>query len=154
MSATATKVPTLLAALSNADLNQIADVFRQMDLGNMFEVKEYDTGTIAAVAAVPLPEEALRVESARVVTSGTGASVGTYMVGDSAVTPLLPPGGASTAIGIASAQGIAAPGAGLTTKGVITSVTFPNTVTRVIFRYIAAAKKNLSSGTFVQGAPS
>ena len=124
--------------LSKADPNTINDVFRKMDLGNMMELKEYDTGTITGTAAVTIPGGALQVLSARVVTSGTAASVGTYMVGDSAVTPLLPPGGASAAVGIASAQGITAPGAGLTTSGKITTITFPNTVTRVVIRYLSA----------------
>ncbi len=124
--------------LSKADPNTINDVFRKMDLGNMMELKEYDTGVITATAAVTIPGGALQVLSARVVSSGTAASVGTYMVGDSAVTPLLPPGGASAAVGIASAQGITAPGAGLTTSGKITTITFPNTVTRVVIRYLSA----------------
>lgn len=142
---TTTKVTTLQDTLTKADPNRIADALRKVDLGNMLQMKEYDTGTITAVAAVPLPEDALAVLSARVVTSGTAASVGTYMVADSAVTPLLPPGGASTAVGIASAQGITAPGAGLTAGGYISTVTFPNTVTRVVFRYIPAPKARLSS---------
>lgn len=135
---TTTKVDTLKEVLTKADPDQLSDALRKVDLGNLLQVKEYDTGTITAVAAVPIAEGALAVLSARVVTSGTAASVGTYLVGDSSVTPLLPPGGASVAVGIASAQGISAPGAGLTGTGRITTVTFPNTVTRVVFRYIAA----------------
>lgn len=142
---TTTKVDTIQQVLTKADPDQIADALRKVDLGNMLQQKEYDTGTITAVAAVPLPESALAVLSARVVTSGTAASVGTYHVGDSAVTPLLPPGGASTAVGIASAQGITAPGAGLTGTGPVTTVTFPNTVTRVVFRYIAASKTDITT---------
>lgn len=142
---TAVVVPTVKDVLSKADPDNLPDALRKVDLGNLLQIKEYDTGTITGVAAVPLPEDALAVLSARVVTSGTATSVGTYMVGDSAVTPLLPPGGASTAVGIASAQGISAPGAGLTGTGRITTVTFPNTVTRVVFRYIAAPKALLTS---------
>lgn len=142
---TTTKTDTLKEVLTKADPNEITDALRKVDLGNLLQVKEYDTGTITAASVVPLPEDALHVASARVVTSGTGASVGTYMVGDSAVTPLLPPGGASTAVGIASAQGISAPGAAATNSGKITSVTFPNTVTRVVFRYIAAPKVALTT---------
>lgn len=138
--------PTLKEALAKADPNTLADALRKVDLGNLLQVKEYDTGTITATAAVTIPESgALAVLSARVVTSGTAASVGTYMVGDSAVTPLLPPGGASTAVGIASAQGITAPGAGLTGTGRISTITFPNTVTRVVIRYIAAPETLLTA---------
>lgn len=142
---TTTKVDTIKEVLTKADPDQIVDALRKIDLGNLLQMKEYDTGTITGVAAVPLPEDALMVTSARVVTSGTAASVGSYLVGDSAVTPLLPPGGASVAVGIASAQGIAAPGAGLTGTGRITTVTFPNTVTRVVFRYVAAPKVLLTT---------
>lgn len=142
---TTSATQTLKDALSKADPNEIADALRKVDLGNLLQVKEYDTGTITAIAAVPLPENALAVLHARVVTSGTAASVGSYHVGDSAVAPLLPPGGASVAVGIASSQGITAPGAGLTTAGRVTSVTFPNTVTRVVFRYIAAPKALLTA---------
>lgn len=142
---TTTKTDTIKEVLTKADPDQLPDALRKVDLGNLLQMKEYDTGTITGVAAVPLPEDALAVTSARVVTSGTAASVGTYLVGDSSVTPLLPPGGASVAVGIASAQGISAPGAGVTGTGRITTVTFPNTVTRVVFRYIAAPKTLLTT---------
>jgi len=143
---TKTVTDTIGAELTKANPGTLPDVMRLMDLGNMLQMKEYDTGTISAVAAVPVPEDALAVLSARVVTSGTGASVGTYMVGDSAVTPLLPPGGASTAVGIASSQGVANGGAAAAAVGgVLSTVTFPNTVTRVVFRYIAGPKNKLSA---------
>jgi hypothetical protein len=135
---TTSTVQTLKEILTKADPNQLADALRKVNLGNLLQIKEFDTGTITAAAAVAIPEGALAVLHARVVTSGTAASVGSYHVGDSAVTPLLPPGGASVAVGIASSQGITAPGAGLITAGEVTTVTFPNTVTRVVFRYIAA----------------
>lgn len=136
---TTSVVQTLKAILTKADPNELPDALRKVDLGNLLQVKEYDTGTITATAVVTLPESAIVVSSARVVTSGTAASVGTYMVGDSAVTPLLPPGGASAAVGIASAQGITAPGAAATATGVITTITFPNSVTRAVIRYVAAS---------------
>jgi hypothetical protein len=63
------------------------------------------------------------------------------MVADNGVTPLLPPGGASAAIGIAGASPAIATGTG----GVITGVIFPNTVTRVIFLYIAAAETAITT---------
>jgi hypothetical protein len=144
---TTTIIPTVGAVLTKSDPNELADALRKVDLGNMLQLKEYDTGTITGVAAVPVPEDALAVMSARVVTSGTAASVGSYLVGDSAVTPLLPPGGASTAVGIASSQGVAAAGGSTPTSaaGVLSTVTFPNTVTRVVFRYIAGPKVKLSA---------
>ncbi len=136
---TTSVIQTNKAVLSKADPNNIADVFRKMDLGNMMELKEYDTGVITAASVITIPGGALQVLSARVVSSGTAASVGTYMVGDTAVTPLLPPGGASAAVGIASSQrNVSAPAAGATTAGSITTITFPNTVTRVVIRYLSA----------------
>jgi hypothetical protein len=145
MPSTTTATETLKKVLTEADPNRLADALRKVDLGNLLQMKEHDTGTITGVAAVPLPEGALAVLSAHVITSGTAASVGHYMVGNSATTPLLPPGGANTAIGLASAQGIAAPGAGLTGAGKITTVTFPNTVTRVVFRYIAGPTADMTA---------
>ncbi len=143
---TTTKTQTLGVTLTQASPDTLPDALRDVDLGNLLQMKEYDTGAITAVAAVPVPEDALAVLSARVVTSGTAASVGTYMVGDSAVTPLLPPGGASTAVGIASSQGVAnGGGAVAAVGGVLSTVTFPNTVTRVVFRYIAGPKTKLSA---------
>jgi len=142
---TTSTVQTLKEILTKADPNQLADALRKVDLGNILQAKEWDSGTITASAAVLLPEGALSIMSAHVITSGTGASVGHYLPGNSASTPLLPPGGANTAVGICSVQGIAAPGAGLTTSGTITGVTFPNTVTRVVIRYVPAPKIALTA---------
>jgi len=127
---------TLKQLLDEPDLNRLAILLTKLGLGTMLEVQEYDSGTITATAAVTIPGGAQHVQSARVVTSGTGASVGTYLAGDSTVTPLLPPGGASTAVGIAA---LAADGS---------TITFPNTVTRVIIRYV---KKPVTALTTVVG---
>ncbi|MDB4930539.1 MAG: hypothetical protein JWM10_3023 [Myxococcaceae bacterium] len=116
--------PTLQSELNRADPNNLADMLRKVQLGELLEIQEYDTGTITAAAAVTIPGGALLIQSAHVVTSGTAASVGHYHPGNSTSTPLLPPGGANTAVGIAS---VAADGS---------TITFPNTVTRVILRYI------------------
>lgn len=131
-------VQTLKQVLSKADPDQLADALRKVDLGNLLQAKEWDSGVITAAAAVLLPESALSIQSVHVISSGTAASVGHYLPGNSASTPLLPPGGANTAVGICSVQGIAAPGAGLTGAGIITGVTLPNTVTRVVIRYVPA----------------
>jgi hypothetical protein len=110
-------------ALDNSEPGQAASAMQLLKLGTLLASTEYATGTITASATVVLPFEAAVIQSARVLTSGTAASVGTYMCADSAVTPLLPPGGASAAIGIAS----------LSTDR--KTITFPNTVTSVIVRY-------------------
>lgn len=130
---TTTKTDTLKEVFTKADPNQLADAFRKIDLGNLLQSKEYDSGTITAAATVSLPEEALFVQSARVVTSGTAGSVGSYMVSDNGATAVVPTGGASLAPGVAKANAAA------TGRG-ISSVTFPNTVTRVVIKYVALAK--------------
>ena len=125
--------PTLKSELDRADPNSIADRLRQVQLGSLLEIQEWDSGTITAAAAVTIPGGALLVQSAQVVTSGTAASVGHYLPGNSSSTPLLPPGGADTAVGIAA---VAADGS---------TITFPNTVTRVRIRYIKKPAVALST---------
>lgn len=124
---TATKTPTLKDLLNDANDQTLARALRALGLGDMIDPAEWDSGTISASATVQPPGGCRTIQSIRVVTSGTAASVGTYLGGDSGVTPLLPPGGASTAVGIAS---VSADG---------TTITFPNTVTRVIVRYTKLA---------------
>jgi predicted RecA/RadA family phage recombinase len=82
-----------------------------------------DSGTISASATVVLAQAALMIQSTRVVTSGTAGSVGCYLVADHSATPCLP-AAASTQPGVAtiSADGL--------------TLTFPNTVTRVVTQYI------------------
>lgn len=139
---TTTKIDTIKEVLTKADPNQLADALRKVDLGNLLQQKEWDSGTIGAQSTVALPEDALFVQSARVVTSGTPASVGTYLVGDAAAGMVVPPGGASVAVGIARASA-AAEGRG------IAAITFPNTVTRVVVRYVALARPaNLLNSKF------
>lgn len=121
---TSTSKETLKSALNQANPNKLPDALAQVDLGDVLTVQEYDTGTITATDTVALPGGALLVQSAQVVTSGTAASVGHYLPGNSGSTPLLPPGGANVAVGICK---VPADGA---------SVIFPNTVTRAIVRYI------------------
>ena len=99
---TATAAETIKSVLTKADPNKIADALAKVDLGNMLQAKEWDSGSITAAAAVLLPEGALSIMSVHVITSGTAASVGHYLPGNSASTPLLPPGGANTAVGICS----------------------------------------------------
>jgi hypothetical protein len=122
-----TTVPqTLSVELSASNPGTIADCLRKVNLSGVLNAVEHDTGTITASATVSIPAPgALLVQSARVVSSGTAASVGTYGVGDSGATPVLPTGGASAGLGIAT----------LSTDGL--TMTFPNTVTQAVIRYIA-----------------
>lgn len=128
---------TLESELNRADPNNLADMLRALSLGTLlktlFEIQEYDTGTITASAEIRLPGGALFVQSARVVTSDTAASVGTYLASDSGDTPLLPPGGAGMAVGIAK----------LSADG--STITFPNTVTRAVIRYVKKPAVDLTT---------
>jgi len=121
MTTTATR--TLQDVLNDADLNQLSAALAKVQLGELLEIQEYDSGTITGTASVTIPGGALLVQSARVVTSGTAGSVGCYLCADSGATAFLP-----TAAG--ERPGVAV----LNTAG--TTVTFPNTVTRVVLRYI------------------
>lgn len=125
--------PTIASELDRADPNRIADLLRLVRLGTMLQVREWDSGTITAAAAVRIPFGALLVQSARVVTSGTAASVGVYQAADSGATPLLPPGGANTAVGIAKLSADNS------------TITFPNTVTRVVIRYVCGPAADLTA---------
>ena len=116
--------PTIGSRIDDGNPTSLPAMIRQIKRGPRRAVTEYDSGTITAVAAVPIPGGALLVQSVHVVTSGTAASVGHYLPGNSTSTPLLPPGGANVAVGICT---VAADGS---------TVTLPNTVTRVIIRYI------------------
>jgi len=130
---TATVAETLKTVLDQAHPNKLADALNLVDLGTLLDVSEYDTGTITASADVTLPGGALVVQSARVVTSGTAGSVGTYIAGDAAATLLIPPGGASAGVGVCQ---LAANGSKLT---------FPNTITRAIVRYVKKPATALSA---------
>ena len=133
MSTTTTVAPTLKTQLNEADPNTLADLFRQMQLGTMFEAVEYDTGTINAADSITLPNNgALLVQSARVV-SGGATYVGTYMVGDSGSTLVT----ASTS-GVAGIAKLSADGK---------TITFPSSTqaTRVVVRYIPASLLPLST---------
>lgn len=129
----ATVVETLKEALNKADPNKLGDALALVDLGTMLDVSEYDTGTVTASADVTLPGGAMMVQSARVVTSGTAGSVGVYAAGDAAATLLIPPGGANAGVGVCQ---LAADGSKLT---------FPNTITRAIVRYIKKPTTALST---------
>jgi hypothetical protein len=130
---TATKKYSIQEALNRGDLNDIAQALALIQIGEILEVQEWDSGTITASATVTPPGECLLIQSIHVVSSGTGASVGHYLPGNSTSTPLLPPGGANAGVGIAT---VSADGK---------TITLPNTVTRVIVRYIKKPAKALTA---------
>lgn len=120
---TTTADRTVQDVLNSGELSQLQAVLNKIQLGELLEIQEYDTGTITASADVTIPGGALLVQSARVVTSGTAGSVGSYLCSDSGATAYVPTA-ASQRPGVAV---LSADGA---------TVTFPNTVTRAVIRYI------------------
>jgi len=126
MSNTKTSSLTLAAVLDNANAAQLGYAFLDLNLGTMLSGTEYDTGTITDIATVVLPYEAAVVQSARVVTSATGGSVGSYLVSDSGATVYVPTS-ASNQLGVATI--------GTDRK----TITFPNTITRAVIRYLPIA---------------
>jgi len=125
---TSTAVKTLKATLDAANPNELADALRQVALGTLLTPVVYDSASTyaggAASATIALDPPALFVQSARVYSSGTAASVGSYMVGDANATVSKPAGGASAGAGVAK---LSADGA---------TLTFPNTVTRAVIQYL------------------
>ncbi len=103
-------------------LQKIMDGKKAEEIGIGLATIEEDTGTISAIDHIVLNYPASSIESIRVVTSGTAGSVGGYLAGDSGCTPAIP-----AAAG--QAGGLAKVGTDRKT------ITFPNTVTRVITKY-------------------
>lgn len=145
---TTTAVQTLRDILNLADPNTVADALRRIKLGNMASViKITVTGLTASatpdittaevkaaavVAGITLASDELlpaigQVVSLRVTASGTATSVGTYGITDAGGTAIVPPGGASAAMGIAE----------VSDDGKV--ITFPNTVTAFVLQYIPRA---------------
>lgn len=115
------------AIINESDLNELADVLKKIKAGTMFsKVKVVATGLVAA-AAFDITTAAVKAASAvtgitlatgenlppigRVVslqvTTGTALALGTYIVGPTGTPPagatvINPPGGAQTAVGVAS----------------------------------------------------
>jgi hypothetical protein len=144
MSTTTSKVSTFQRLLAKMDLNILADLFRKMKFGRTLGPVKVTVSGLTASAAPDITSAAVkaagtivgmdletgenlppigRVISLRVVASGTAASLGTYGVTDTGGTAIIPPGGASAAMGIAK----------LSDDG--TTLTFPNTVTGFVLVY-------------------
>jgi len=135
-----TKVLSTRDTLDDANPLDIADALRRLKLGTTFTpLKRTFTGLTAAASfdltAIDGTGEtvgagnanrlaALSVTNLRVTASSTAASVGSYVAGDVGATLLIPPGGASAAVGVAR----------ISDDG--KTVTFPNTVTAFVIAYI------------------
>lgn len=141
----------ILDILNQAEPNELADALRKIGFGDMLDQPVVRTFTgLTAAAAFDLttidgtgetvgPANVLRrgahcVLSARITASGTAGSLGTYLVSpDQGVTKIIPPGGASVAVGIATIS--------LDGK----TITFPNTVTAFVIAYVPAPKIALAT---------
>lgn len=144
MPTTTSKVSTFQRLLAKMDLNILADLFRKMKFGRTLGPVKVTVSGLTASATPDITSAAVksaatitgidldtgenlppigRVLSLRISASGTGASVGTYGVTDAGGTAIVPPGGASAAMGIAK----------LSDDG--TTITFPNTVTGFVLVY-------------------
>lgn len=143
------------AILDLANPNNLADLLRQVKLGRLLstvkvtvaalspasatpDITDPDLLAFATVSGITLEDgEGLpaigQVVSLRVTASGTAASVGSYGITDPGGTAIIPPGGASAALGIAE----------LSDDG--TTLTFPNTVTGFVLVYYPRTAKSTQS---------
>jgi hypothetical protein len=151
---TTTADRTLQTVLQDSNQNEMAAAFRKVKLGNFFAVAKVVVTALGATAAPVITGSAVRaaatitgldratadnlpairaVVSLRVTASGTAGSLGTYGISDTSGTPIVPPGGAGAAMGIAT----------LSDDG--TTLTFPNTVTAFVLQYIPRSETLLST---------
>lgn len=142
---TATAEKTLRSALNIANLNELCEVLQRIKLGNMLSPVKVVVAALTAAAAVDITAAATKaaatitgitlatgenlpainlVKTLRVTASGTAGSLGTYIIGDAGSTPIVPPGGAGVAVGIAT----------ISDDG--KTITFPNTVTAFTIEYM------------------
>ncbi len=168
-SSTKTFPENLQDELNNANPNTIADVFRQMALGNMLSAVKVTVTSMTAVAAVPLTTPAT-FTGATVTIAGLPAST-TAEGGDPGVSPTPFPAilvvrtlrvtasGTSGSVGAyivtdAGGTAIVPPGGASAAVGVAlmsddgTTLTFPNTVTGFVLEYTPRSAVDLISTLF------
>jgi hypothetical protein len=148
---TTTVRPTLKAALDKAQPHILSDVLAKVKLGTMltplkraftglsaaasFDLTAIDATGETAGASNPNRLAALSVIALRIVTSGTAASVGAYVVTDTGGTAVTTDTGARVGIAKISDDG--------------KTITFPNTVTAFTIEYMPRSYEDL---TDVDGA--
>jgi hypothetical protein len=141
---TTTKTKTLRDELNTGNPNTLGALARKMKLGDMLSPIKVTVTGLTAASAIDVTTAAVKaaavvagvtletgenlpaighVVNLRVAASGTAASVGTYGVTDDGGTAIVPPGGASAAMGIAK----------LSDDG--KTLTFPNTITGFVLTY-------------------
>lgn len=145
---TVSAATTLKTALNAARPGQLEDILAKMKFGQMMApLKRVFTGLAASAtmdltaidgtgevvgASNPNRLPMLCLMYLRVDASGTGASVGNYIVGPPTSTLLVPPGGANVAVGVAR----------ISDDG--KTLTFPNTITGFTVQYIPQSAVDLS----------
>lgn len=145
-----TKPLTIQQVLEKADPNTLADALRLLGFGKLLApIKVVITG-LSAAAAVDITSAAAKAAATitgideledgenlpaigsclalRVTASGTATSLGVYQLGDAGATPIVPPGGAGAAVGVAR----------ISDDG--KTITFPNTVTGFVLEYMPRPK--------------
>jgi hypothetical protein len=136
--ATTNEAQTVQRALNVANPQDLASACQKGKLGNALSPVKAVVTSLTATATPDITSASVKaaavisgitlktgqtlpaighIVSLRVATSGTAASVGTYIATDDSGTAIVPPGGASAAVGIAK----------LSDDG--KTLTFPNTVT-------------------------
>lgn len=145
---------TMQRVLDQADPDKLADALRKMLFGRMQDPIKVVAAGLTAAAAFDITLAAFKalstitgltlatgenlpaiatVVSLRVVASGTATSLGTYGISDAGGTAIIPPGGASAAMGIAL----------LSDDG--KTLTFPNTVTAFTLVYRGRSATEMSA---------
>jgi hypothetical protein len=151
---TTNKTQTYTRLLDKAAPDSLPDLLRKMQFGKMNTPIKVVVSGLTATATPDITTAAVKaaatitgielesgenlpaigqVVSLRVAASATGASVGTYGVTDDGGTAIIPPGGASAAMGIAK----------LSDNGKV--LTFPNTVTGFTLIYWPRAAVDMSA---------
>lgn len=155
--ATTTVAETIQETLEKADPNTIPDAFRKMKFARMATVIKVTVAALGATATPNITSAAVKaaatiagvvlasgenlppigqVLSLRISASGTAGSLGTYAVSDAGGTAIVPPGGASAAVGVAL----------LNDAGTV--ITFPNTVTGFVIQYVPRSNVDISTTKF------
>jgi hypothetical protein len=145
MANTKTAARTLQQVLIESNPTEIADALKVLGLGNTYRRIKATIASLGATATPDITSAAVFAAatidatspagltalpkilvpiSLRISASGTAASLGTYIFSDAGGTALIPPGGASAAVGVALL--------GDDRK----TITFPNTVTGFVIEYI------------------
>lgn len=145
MPSTTTLTKTLLMALDGALPGEFASAAERAKLGTRdtilkraFTITASATADLTALDAAGETAGALNpnrlpikhCRSLRITASGTGASLGAYILTDSGGTAIVPPGGASAAVGVAL----------ISDDG--KTITFPNTVTQFTVEYTPGGRSD------------